>query len=173
MGRLTQASKEIDTPEHNLKPLKITQWKIIRIKNPEDMPGIEVLVDVRLWFIHNITLDVFNQINHTNSTSPFVYEYKNCGLICEQCSGNGIVDWINKVTPNEGAITIRDFNNSYKYIRNKRGPVKKITTLNGETIYKSTPKIRIGEEYCPACDGCGIRLHEVAKLIEVVFFDEC
>jgi len=172
VGRITQALKRLDLPDHEMKPIRTTQWKILRIK-PYGPPGIEVLTDIRIYFIHDITLPTFNHINHNNLTAPFVYEYVRASLICDVCLGSGITDWISKAAARSTKLTMFHLTEAMKYIRNKRGPVKKMVDIHGDTIYTSTPKVRRGEELCIKCGGCGISFSEIMKSIEEITFDEC
>lgn len=177
MGRIIQLSTEPTLLTDEKKTLRITQWKTLRLQTQEDVlfqAGIEVLVDIRVWFIHDITLEQFNHINHKNNTETFLFEYRRSSLICDACKGSGVVDWVTKVTThNDGKISMADLTESTKYIRNKKGPVRRLITLRDETIYTSTPRLRRGEEYCPKCKGCGIRLDTMAKHDDFINFDVC
>ncbi len=167
MGRITQASEEPGLPEHELKPIHITQWKLLKLGNPEKpryRKGIEVMTGNTFFFIHDISLEAFHQINHDNITLPFKYNYVKTGLICHRCSGSGIIDWIARATPNN-ELSITKLRDSLKYIRNKKGPINEFLTYWSEnTLYTSTPKIRKGEYYCPECYGCGVRLGNLKHL---------
>jgi hypothetical protein len=176
VGKLLQSSKNQLIPKHDSKPLKITHWKIIKINSLYLSKNIlEVIVGNRSWLIYNITLDRFNEINYHNSKEFFKYVYAGSRLICDECSGIGIIDWISKATLKKSNynMSILDLKNSYKYVRNKKGPITKLLTINDEEIYISTPKLRKGEEFCSKCYGCGIRLNETVMDIKDVIFDKC
>ncbi len=169
MSRLIQTQTRPDLIPEEQKSLHITQWKFIIPRNN----GIEVCVSYSVYFIFKMTLQMFNQINHEKVATYHAYDYLRSALICVRCGGTGIVDWIDKATT--GKIinnSVRNLDATTKYVRNKKGPVYVFHDYNNRNlkIYTSTPRKRIGDEYCDDCLGCSIKFHSFSFEEEVTEF---
>jgi len=158
MSRIIQASKRKDLIRQE-KKVRITQWRFIKPTLPEGQGefGLEVCVGYDVYFIHNMSIWTFHKINHKNIDVIHVFEYVRSALICTRCGGTGIIDWIDKATPARKTNVI-NLNDVLKYVRNKKGIVNILSDFGDFITYTSTPAKRVGENFCPSCYGCGIRL---------------
>ena len=165
MGRIIQASlnyKELIPLER--KALNITQWQYIEC-NP---PNVELCVAGSVFHIENITIEEINRINHNNESDEYVFKYKMAKLSCTKCGGTGIIDWIDKATKSNSKP--KALATMPRYIRNRKGVVTVLKGWNDVETYVSSPKIRLGEELCYECYGCGLKLSaEVHKIISDSF----
>jgi hypothetical protein len=155
MARIIQKSKSSDLIEEEKKPLRITQWKFYE----HDRPGLNVCVGYHVYHIKDITSRIFHQMNAANMDMEYEFRYVRTALICTKCFGKGIVDWINKATPRDTGVNSIFLNDVLTYVRKKNGPIHVLSNLDNSDIYTSTPHKRKGEEYCPDCYGCGIRIN--------------
>jgi len=145
--------------------VRITNWRYII---PKDN-GILTCVSNYLFFIYDIKLKDFVEIASKNIKKSYNFEYQNHTLVCPQCRGRGVIDWVNKVIkepPDHNGKFYGPYTDTPAY---KRGAlVKKITPWDGDVIYISGPPKKLGEEYCVECHGCGVLLAPSIKSIEVV-----
>jgi len=158
MSIIIQASNRKDLIRQE-KKVRITNWKFIKpitSKRIKDV-GLEFCVGYDVYFINNMSFSTFHKINHQNINTKCVFEYVRSSLICIDCSGTGLIDWIDKATPGREKTNI-NLNDVFNYKRNKKGVVNILLDDGGLITYTSTPVKRIGEEFCSACRGCGIAL---------------
>ena len=168
MGRIQQGAFDIKIPVHDRLSLNITQWRYITVYKTERI--IDVCLKTRVTSIKGITLDEFNAINHNNQTAAYEFEYKCTHIPCNKCCGKGVIDWIDKALIGNMKDPIDHFTGGINYIRNKKGPVNTyVLVLNEQEMYSSTPKLRKGEDFCPECFGCGIRMLKSKRSGQTVF----
>ena len=158
MGRIIQKSKAKDLIPEEKKPLRITQWKFIK----PDRPGLEVCMGYHVYFIKDMTMRLFHQLNAANMELEYEFKYLRSALICERCAGKGIIDWVDKAISKVDEMPSVYLNDVLKYIRNKKGPVNILECYDGKETYTSSPTKRKGENFCPDCFGCGIRLQHIS-----------
>ena len=176
MGRIYQLNPDYTVPIHEQKSINTTQWRYIIVyeePHPDHKPvGIEVCTKTEVHFIYDITLDTFNRINQHNESAEFKYEYKCTHIACRNCNGSGIIDWIDKATTGGKRHSVVDVLRGRKYTRNKEGLVNVYKADYWEQtrfMYSSTPKLKVGEEFCPQCLGCGIQMSAGNKFAETTF----
>lgn len=172
MSRIIQTSERKNLIPQEEKPLSITQWKYVKTTLPEAYgSGLEICIGYDIFFIYNLSLPELNKINHKymDVGFPYEYEYIRSGLICAKCGGTGIVDWIAKATPSKGDTQNIYLHNVIRYVRNKKGPVNIFHDFNSFKIYTSTPRKRMGENFCPSCYGCSIKLPSLTFEKTIVF----
>lgn len=169
MSRIIQTSNRKDLIRQE-KKVRTTQWKFIKpiLKEGEDGFGLEFCVGYDVYFVHNISLWTFHKINHENIDVSYEFKYVRSTLICARCGGTGIIDWINRATPARKSDNIF-LNDVLKYVRNKKGPVNILSDYGDAITYTSTPVKRIGENFCPDCYGCGIRLDQLLHEGSTIF----
>ena len=162
MSRIIQASNRKDLIRQE-KKVRTTQWKFIRQTLPEGEGefGLEFCVGYDVYFVHNLSIWTFHKINHKNIDVSYVFDYVRSALICTRCGGTGKIDWIDKATPARKADFV-NLNEVLKYVRNKKGPVNILSDYGDFITYTSTPVKRVGENLCPDCYGCGIRLDNLS-----------
>ncbi len=173
MGRIQQGRFDSKVPTHDYRVLNVTQWRYITVYEEEDehhQIGIDVCLKTRVHFIQDITLETFNDINHKNEAGQFEYEYKCTHIPCNKCCGKGVIDWIDKVVISDIKEPIDMHLGAINYTRNKQGPVNIYKSFFKSTVmYSSTPKLRVGEEFCPECFGCGIVMSKSKRYGETYF----
>jgi len=169
MSSLIQKSERSNLIPIEKKSLRITQWKYVSPTHAHNtnLEGLEVCIYYDIFFIYDMTLSQFNKINHEHRDVKYVYEYIRSALICSRCGGSGIVDWIKRATPRENCmINLHDVIN---YVRNKKGPITILSDYGDTKTYISTPNKRVGENFCPGCYGCGIKLQPLCHEGATVF----
>ena len=164
MSSLIQKSERSDLIPLEKKSLRITQWKYVSPTHAHNtnLEGLEVCINYYIFFIYDMTLSQFNKINHEHRDIKYVYEYIRSAVICLRCGGSGIVDWVNRATQRENyMINLHDVIN---YVRNKKGPITILSDYGDTKTYISTPNKRVGENFCPDCYGCGIKLRPLCHV---------
>jgi len=163
-------------PIHEQKSINTTQWRYITVyekpTSDHKAAGIDVCIKTEVYFIYDITLDTFNVINQHNESGEFKYEYKCTHIACRNCNGSGIIDWIDKATTGGKHHNVAEILGGRSYIRDKKGVVSLYRTDYWDKdrfMYSSTPKLKVGEEFCPRCLGCGITMSVGNKFAETTF----
>ena len=155
MGRIIQASKENHLTPVEKKPLRITQWRFIKVTPP----NLQICKAYSVYLIRNINLFELHKINHRNKDAEFTFEYLRAALPCPRCGGKGTVDWIEKAAPTYASHSSNDVRRwGVMYLRNKKGPINVFEDYLKITTYTSTPGRRMGQAFCSDCHGCGIKL---------------
>jgi len=139
--------------------------------------SISVIVNFKVYKLTDITMtyqQFYEIIQHHNEIGPCCFPCQLTGVMlpCSRCSGNGQLDWVEKVmvpTP------INSPPDSYKrdvYVeslkfkvpsKNYVSPMKcffpdlKIENCNAKncTVYVSRPHLKDCKDYCPECYGSG------------------
>jgi len=167
MGKIGQLVFHSNTIYIERNPIRVTNWRYIKplIDLDEKEKGVfEICIDISVFTVYNITLEELDKLMSKNITEMYIFKYFKNTLICSKCGGTGIIDWIDKATKSKEDVT--SIAESFNYIR---GPViNKLTFWNDDILYTSTPRKKLGDEFCYECHGCGIKLPSIAKNVKVL-----
>lgn len=154
MGKIIQLETKkylLSTIESNL--LNIINWRmIIPESTNNNIIGIEIYINNKVFFIEDMTIDVINKINLNNEKCYRRFHYIRGSLLCSKCGGMGTTDWIDKIT--ESRISC---NYKHTYTRDKKTQIESLYDLYKKEVFISKPMKKFGDEYCSKCYGCGIK----------------
>lgn len=161
MGVIIQKNENLYLIPVERIPLDISNWKIIVYTNPGEqyyIPGLMIYIDNQVFFIHELTIKDIKIINEENRKESYVYNYMMSSLICKTCGGTGIIDWLEKITKSNQRRGITTEINDFKFKRDNSSYINMLD-WHGKLIYSSIPELKIGDEICHSCHGCGIQLY--------------
>ena len=149
--------------------LNIFHWKFLQ--QLEKLPGsiVAIIINFQLYHIFDCTIA---EIHEANSKKMGHILEKNCSykwnvLTCNSCDGLGALDWISNIT--KPKLTHSIFDSKLVYKRDPRGIIHKMTLIDGEHFFLSSPKTKRSYEICQKCLGTGINtIRNGVKKIEIV-----
>lgn len=162
MGLILQKNEISKLIPIEREPIDITNWKMISHKKPGPIKfptGITIYVDERVFFIYEITLKEFIKIIRAKSKASYQFSYVMSSLRCCRCGGTGIIDWVEKITRSNQnqQLNLQPLNVDFK--RDDDSSKLHILDYYGNVALTSSPKLKLGDEICYECYGCGIRLN--------------
>jgi len=141
------------------KYINLQNWRGLRETNYRDTDGLYVILkNFRMYFIPNFTIKEFHEANYCNKTLNNEYKYIKNVLSCDQCNGDGKMDWVE--TARGGKIKPQHHHGGDdRFIRGKHTPIHKLVyDPKLAPQYVSSVAIKKGEEVCRKCSGSGLLL---------------
>lgn len=158
MGKITDYDPDRIKGEYD-KPdaiLDIYNWRAIS----ERASGVTVILNTcERFFIHDLTMERFHDINDNDEIANAVFDYIQENLACSVCHGRGVLDWVDNITKHvqyeDGMLS------SYK--RNPLIPSKEV-----DDFYVSSPMLDTAQTICETCCGTGLHMfNENAYLLKL------
>jgi len=136
--------------------LVLDNWRIIR----ESEHGLIVVINTcERFFIPNLTMKEFHDINDTNETVKRSFEYVEENITCMICHGIGVLHWVDNITKN---VKYED-GMMLTFKRNPSTPSREL-----DDYYVSTPMLDMAQTLCETCHGTGLHMfNENAYLLKV------
>jgi len=135
--------------------------KLRLVKDPElNGVGITILIyPFHLYKVYDITMKEIitlakNPTDRMIFKRIFSFGKKPNINVCKQCSGFGVLDWINKVAKSKNR---KPNDEDYKNFKLEVIIEHYQKTTNKLMYYTTMSKLRPGEEHCTACFGSGLQ----------------
>lgn len=177
MGNI-QSLEDSLVPESQAKLIDVSNWRYIKDGSYHNQEGLFIVLhNCRLFFMPELSIDEFHNINYKNLTvKKYSIHIRNV-LTCIDCAGKGVVDWLQNVTKTPPIR--RGYCKYWDYVRDKKGPIRNVYCGDAfhigtyKTLIVSTPVKKDEMFYCTACHASGLRLGRNTVIRKEFFLEKC